>query len=74
MKEEDERRFPKTEAILAPVAASQDAAAERANRADARMGPGLKPAWKDGRPIEPRRSLAWTRPMPVRSNWAVRFE
>ena len=37
MKEEDERRFREIEAILASVAASQAAAAERANRADARM-------------------------------------
>jgi division protein CdvB (Snf7/Vps24/ESCRT-III family) len=37
MQEEDERRLQKIEAILASVAASQAAAAERANRADVRM-------------------------------------
>jgi chromosome segregation ATPase len=37
MTEEDERRFQRIEAILASVAASQAAALERANRADARM-------------------------------------
>ena len=37
MEPEVERRFQKIEAILAAVAASQAAAEERANRADARM-------------------------------------
>ena len=49
MEQEVERRFREIEAILASVAASQAAAAERANRADARMDraeAGVRSNWK----------------------------